>query len=1348
MSDETKKILVDVSIETTEAIKAVVATKTEIVELKKAQKELDLTTDDGKAAYEAYAAQIRQLSNAARQQQKEIDNSIKAQKAEMGSMDQLKATLSNLTAEYNRLSEEQRNSAEGLELKDQIKGISDALKGTEGGLGNFSRTVGEYENKIISALGLNKGFAGSLVSMTENSESATGGFKKMGDSAKAFGKSLLSLLANPVVLMIAAITAGVMLLVTVFKKTVDTIKNNEEQSNRLTAALAPLKVIGDAVTRVFEKLGETLISAAEGFGKVVGWMADLVGASKEVNQSTQDYINLEKEKQKLIQDTRQLNVDASKAEVEIAELRNRIAQKDKFTAEERVKFVDKAINMEMKLSEDRRILAERNLAVLKEEGKRTKNNAEFEEKLASARIAVNNATRDALNKTKELASQRVEALNSIKAEEKAEEDRKKAAYEKRLTAIEKARDAEIKADTATLALKVANQGKLDELRLLDENYLQQRLNYLEENAAGEKAIVEKQLQYKKISAQEAALKLVEIEQNKNEQLKNLESKKLDLVIANLEYEAEFAALKLEEELAGKIRTDEEMHLSELLRIERDKEAKIKELELRLTTEPEKEEEIKKQIALVSQRARTAIAKQDADFAAKQNELKLSAQKTNLANELELARGNINKEHFLKLQQLEAERLAEIEAAEKTGADVALINKKYAQFEQDLAEETRKKKIANIEQYATAVADAFSALNELLYALGEREIQDAEEKNNIKKQNLDKELKAGLISQQEHDYQVALSAYELDKKKDKIEREAAIREKALKAAQAVINTASAIVAMLALGPAGIPLSIAAGITGALQLAAILATPIPSSTAGTIPKFEDFAPGEAGGTDSSGKSESQRSLDKAAEDAQKQAERAQSDYEKAVEKAEKALQDAKDLAAKIAQEEKDRADKAIMDAWEKSDRAIAEASKRADEISARAQQTLSTALSNLEKAQQTVLDIQAKIDKKAADKLAAEEDARIKALEEAEQLIFDAEQEANKQAENAQRAADKAIEVAQQKELAYLELLRQSQEAGQTAEDLQRAADAAKANYTSQASMLWYQPELKAALRKQAEDAQRAADKAKEDEAKQAEKLEKARIDAENARLAAEQAIKVAEDAKAAQSSASEAAKQAALAAEERARLATEAAQRASDEEDAAWQRELEAAKQAEIEAELAAELAKLEAEQAKIDAEIAAQKKLEAELAAEARRAAYDAEQEDKRRKANEEAQAKADKTAQEAQQAANDAAKAAALANEAAALAAAAAGWSAAEKVNPTSTGDTNGPVVTPRGDYNFNSSGYTFKNDGGYQNRSTQENTLTKRDMQEAMADAVSEIKVYATIEDIRKEDKNYLQIESRATY
>lgn len=177
------------------------------------------------------------------------------------------------------------------------------------------------------------------------------------------------------------------------------------------------------------------------------------------------------------------------------------------------------------------------------------------------------------------------------------------------------------------------------------------------------------------------------------------------------------------------------------------------------------------------------------------------------------------EDELALEELAAERRAELEEQ--------LAN---------LISEHRQQQLDSLQEYADAAVDIFSSMNDILSGLGDARVSKAEDDNAKQKASLDKQLKAGLISQRKYDTQVAAMDEELDKKKRKIAREQAIREKALSAMQIGINTAAAIMKIWAEVPkfdfgvsTGVLTALAAA-TGAMQLAAVLATPLPQAGKG--------------------------------------------------------------------------------------------------------------------------------------------------------------------------------------------------------------------------------------------------------------------------------------------------------------------------------------------------------------------------------------------------------------------------------------------------------------------------------------------------------------------------------------
>jgi tetratricopeptide (TPR) repeat protein len=84
--------------------------------------------------------------------EKEIRNNIKAENEQLGSLVALRASLSNLTRQYDEMSEAERESASGQDLAIHINAITDKLKGAEEATQRFYRNVGRYEEAFSKAL--------------------------------------------------------------------------------------------------------------------------------------------------------------------------------------------------------------------------------------------------------------------------------------------------------------------------------------------------------------------------------------------------------------------------------------------------------------------------------------------------------------------------------------------------------------------------------------------------------------------------------------------------------------------------------------------------------------------------------------------------------------------------------------------------------------------------------------------------------------------------------------------------------------------------------------------------------------------------------------------------------------------------------------------------------------------------------------------------------------------------------------------------------------------------------------------------------------------------------------------
>lgn len=197
---------------TEEGRKSTQKAATEADRLAKAQQQLTQAQGEN-------AAKIAALNKARNEANNITKLTVRLNNSEEGSYDKLSAQYSLNKIRLNAMSKEQREATvSGRALEKQTAEIYEEMKKLQEATGKYSLNVGNYtesinaasasfEDRLKSMLGLNSEFGESLSSLGTGSQGATNGFTAMGNGAKAFGKTLLGLLANPVFLAIAGIAA-------------------------------------------------------------------------------------------------------------------------------------------------------------------------------------------------------------------------------------------------------------------------------------------------------------------------------------------------------------------------------------------------------------------------------------------------------------------------------------------------------------------------------------------------------------------------------------------------------------------------------------------------------------------------------------------------------------------------------------------------------------------------------------------------------------------------------------------------------------------------------------------------------------------------------------------------------------------------------------------------------------------------------------------------------------------------------------------------------------------------------------------------------------------------------------
>lgn len=202
-----------------------------------------------------------------------------------------------------------------------------------------------------------------------------------------------------------------------------------------------------------------------------------------------------------------------------------------------------------------------------------------------------------------------------------------------------------------------------------------------------------------------------------------------------------------------------------------------------------------------------------------------------------------------LSAAEREKLAADLAKAKADLAAATADAEIAQMQRtvDADAKATEKRIANAQMWMQKAAEAMNAINDLASAIYDGKIQQLEEEQEANDEAAEADMERistlveqNVITEEEGEARkraaeaaTAKKNEELEKKKAALKHKQAVWDKANSIAQCGISTALAIMNALQMQPfpVGIAMAAIAGAMGAVQLATILATPIPKYAKGT-------------------------------------------------------------------------------------------------------------------------------------------------------------------------------------------------------------------------------------------------------------------------------------------------------------------------------------------------------------------------------------------------------------------------------------------------------------------------------------------------------------------------------------
>lgn len=314
------------------------------------------------------------------------------------SYNELVRTLAQLKQAWRASTDE----AERAKLGETINAVNDRLKDMDKSVGNFQRNVGNYIGAVDHLAGAFSATAGNAARMINPIKGATAGLKAMS--------------ATPVIAILG-------LLANVLSKVIDALKSSEEGIEGATAAFGAFAGIGDTITAILQNV-------ASGLGWLATQFVNLLDKIGLVNDKMKERKALAEEEIRIAKQSRDATMRNAEAERDIAELRAKAVDKEKYSTQERIKFLEEASAKEAEIADRARKAAKDEYELIKRRNALTKSSTEDMKaeadayaKMVQADTNYQNAVR---RNTREITAARKEAAREAKERLKERTDAEKA----------------------------------------------------------------------------------------------------------------------------------------------------------------------------------------------------------------------------------------------------------------------------------------------------------------------------------------------------------------------------------------------------------------------------------------------------------------------------------------------------------------------------------------------------------------------------------------------------------------------------------------------------------------------------------------------------------------------------------------------------------------------------------------------------------------------------------------------------------------------------------------------------------------------------------------------------------
>lgn len=428
------------------------------------------------------AASLQQVMDAATAANVAFDDNNQLVQAETLSYNELVRELAILKEAWRSTTD----AAERAQLGERINNVNDQLKDMDKSVGVFGRNVGNY--------------IGAVDHLTNGLSGMGTGAQKLITPLKGVTTGLKTMSATPAIAILG-------LLANLLDSIIKELKGSEEGVNAMTASMAPFQAIGDAITKMLQAMGSVIAT-------VVGWFGKLTQAIIGNNAAAEKRLKIAQAQADLDKSQRETLVKNAEAERDIAELRAKSSEKEKYTAKERLAFLEEAGKLEKEIAQRAYEDAQKHYQIVKARNslsKSSKKNLEEEAQAYAAMVQAETAyytqirtINTGITKArKEEARSAREAAKAVKDAATAKIQAEKDYLSQLLSIVKTGSESQLKLQNsiaqkeyeiavANAKQKITNKAELDRTLATLEKAFQVKV--MKNQEAHDKAVLDEQLQ--------------------------------------------------------------------------------------------------------------------------------------------------------------------------------------------------------------------------------------------------------------------------------------------------------------------------------------------------------------------------------------------------------------------------------------------------------------------------------------------------------------------------------------------------------------------------------------------------------------------------------------------------------------------------------------------------------------------------------------------------------------------------------------------------------------------------------------------------------------------------------------